>query len=173
MEIKHLVFGWTSFSSNPNKVGSPYTNISYANICNKKPTKYMKYTHFLFWGPLGVLCVACVAQWVACSSIASMVSPLPGQDQDCLWRRTPGRKPQLVGWFGCIDVFFCHRKSGSRDIMWHRSTVKTCNFIYIYTRRCMVDRDPRSTKSKTEAFRCDEIYLKLSPLPSNSGLHEG
>ena len=68
MEIKHLVFGWTSFSSNSNKVGSPYTNISYANICNKKPTKYMKYTHFLFWGPQVYCVLPVLPQWVACSS---------------------------------------------------------------------------------------------------------
>lgn len=49
MEIKHLVFAWTSVSSNSNKVGSPYTNISYANICNKNPPN--TWNTLSFWGP--------------------------------------------------------------------------------------------------------------------------
>ena len=108
MEIKHLVFAWTSFSSNSNKGGSPYTNISYANICNKNPPNTWnthKYTFFFGVHRCIVCCLCCPSEWLVVV-IASMVSPPPGQDQDCLWRRTPGRWPQLVGWFGCIDVFF-------------------------------------------------------------------
>lgn len=59
---------------------------------------------------------------------------------------------------------FCHRKSGSRDtcdidLQWKHVTLD----IYIYIGRCIVNRDARSTKSKTEAFRCDD-YIWSCPL---------